>query len=227
MNASLASTPFIDFDHPAVAAFAHANCGPSNDGRKRAIGLYYAVRDQIRYDAYGIEVSLEKLCASHVLTTARGWCLNKAILLAAACRCLGIPARLGYADVRNHLSTERLRQAMKTDIFYYHGYTAIWLDDKWIKATPAFNVGLCHKFDLLPLEFDGYEDSIYHPYDKHGNRHMEYLKFHGEFDDVPLKQIQAIFKTHYPNMNEFKDADFDEDVEKEAPFGQGTLPEMN
>jgi hypothetical protein len=45
----------------------------------------------------------------------------KAAVLAAVARAAGIPARLGYADVRNHMSTERLRQTMKTDVFVWHG----------------------------------------------------------------------------------------------------------
>jgi hypothetical protein len=98
----------------------------------------------------------------------------------------GIPARVGYADVRNHLSTERMRQTMQTDLFVWHGYTDLWLDGAWVKATPAFNIELCDRFGLLPLDFDGRSDSIYHPFDKAGNRHMEYVRQRGVFDDMPL-----------------------------------------
>jgi transglutaminase-like putative cysteine protease len=106
--------------------------------------------------------------ASSVLAAGHGWCVTKAALLAAACRAAGIPARPGFADVRNHLSTERMRQTMTTDVFAWHGYTDIWLDGAWRKATPAFNVELCERFGLLPLEFDGQADSIYHPFDPRG-----------------------------------------------------------
>jgi transglutaminase-like putative cysteine protease len=122
----------------------------------------------------------------------------KATLLAAVCRAAGIPARLGYADVRNHLSTERMRQSMKTDVFYWHGYTEIWIDGTWRKATPAFNLSLCERFGLLPLDFNGHDDSIYHPFDAAGNRHMEYVGQRGSFNDVPLAQIVADFNLHYP-----------------------------
>ncbi len=117
--------------------------------------------------------------ASTALANGYGWCVPKAALLAAACRAAGIPARVGYADVRNHLSTERLRQNMGSDLFVWHGYTDIWLDGQWLKATPAFNIELCDRFGLLPLEFDGRADSIYHPFDTAGNRHMEYVTMHG------------------------------------------------
>ena len=105
--------------------------------------------------------------------------MPKATLLAAACRAIGIPARVGFADVRNHLSTARMREVMQTDVFYWHGYAVLLLDGAWRKATPAFNRELCERFDLLPLEFDGRADSLYHPFDRQGHRHMEYLADRG------------------------------------------------
>jgi transglutaminase-like putative cysteine protease len=122
----------------------------------------------------------------------------KATLLAAACRASGIPARVGFADVRNHLATERMREVMQTDIFYWHGYTDILIEGAWRKATPAFNVELCERFGLLPLEFDGRADSLYHPFDRQGHRHMEYVAQRGSFDDVPLAQMTEDFARLYP-----------------------------
>jgi transglutaminase-like putative cysteine protease len=145
----------------------------------------------------------------------------KAALLVAACRAAGLHARLGFADVRNHLSTERLRQTMKTDVFIWHGYADIWLEGQWVKATPAFNIELCDKFGLLPLEFDGLSDSIYHPFDKTGQRHMEYVNQRGTFDDMPLAQIVADFQTVYgswmADQNPLAQASFAQDVAAETP----------
>lgn len=212
----LAPTPFVDFDHPAVARYARESAGGPGSDRERAVRLYYAVRDGIRYDPYLIDLSVKGLRASTVLENGRGWCVNKAVLLAAVCRASSIPACMGYADVKNHLSTERLRQTMQTDVFYYHGYTSIFLDGRWVKATPAFNLSLCEKFRLRPLEFDGTEDSIYHPFDMSGQRHMEYLGFRGEHADVPLEAILEIFRTHYPTMQRLDAGDFDRDVDRET-----------
>ena len=132
-----------------------------------------------------------------MLASGHGWCVPKAALLTAVCRAAGIPARMGFADVRNHLSTERMRETMKTDLFIWHGYADIWLDGRWVKATPAFNIELCERFGLLPLEFDGENDSIYHPFDKTGQRHMEYVNQRGAFDDMPLDRIVADFQSVY------------------------------
>lgn len=196
-DATLRPAALIDSDHPAVLAFATSH-GRGADDRERAVSLYYAVRDGFRYDPYRIDLSPQGMRASTVLENGYGWCVPKATLLAAACRAIGIPARVGFADVRNHLSTERMRQVMQTDVFFWHGYTDILLDGTWRKATPAFNVELCERFDLLPLEFDGTADSLYHPFDRHGHRHMEYVNQRGCFDDVPLAEITADFARLYP-----------------------------
>ena len=215
---SLSPTALIDSDHASVIAFAHQNAvGP--DDRSRAVSLYLAVRDQFRYDPYRIDLSPAGMKASAVIQNGYGWCVPKAALLVAACRAAGLPARLGFADVRNHLSTERLRQTMKTDVFIWHGYADIWLDGQWVKATPAFNIELCDKFGLLPLEFDGRNDSIYHPFDKSGHRHMEYVNQRGTFDDMPLAQITADFQTVYgswmANQTPLSNASFAKDVDME------------
>lgn len=212
----LQATPFLNCDDPSVIEFAKEKAGDGSQ-KEQAVSLYYAVRDGFRYDPYRLDVSVKGLSASTVLAQGYGWCVNKAVLLAALCRAIGIPARLGFADVRNHLSTQRMRDTMDTDIFYFHGYTDIYLDGKWCKATPAFNVELCEKFGLHTLEFDGENDSIYHPFDKSGQRHMEYVHFRGEFADVPLDTIIEVFEREYPGMMEsVQSADFESDVAKEA-----------
>ena len=219
--ATLAATALIDCDHPAIVAFAREHAQGSS-ARERAVALTLAVRDGFRYDPYRIDLAPEHMRASSVLDKGYGWCVPKAALLAAACRAAGIPARVGYADVRNHMSTERMRQTMDTDMFIWHGYTDIWLDGQWVKATPAFNIELCERFGLLPLDFDGSADSIYHPFDRAGNRHMEYVNQRGAFDDMPLAQIVDDFRRVYPRLiaagavaAELMQADFGADVTKE------------
>jgi transglutaminase-like putative cysteine protease len=213
----LEPSPTIESGHPEIEAFTSRCTAGSQGAVDRAVRLYYAVRDGIRYDPYRCEVSVEGLRASTTLRVGRGWCVAKAILLAAACRAVEIPARLGFADVRNHLATARLREHMKTDIFFWHGYTSLFLEGKWVKATPAFNVELCQKFRLRPLEFDGLRDSIYHPFDSDGNRHMEYVAERGEFADVPIEAIAATFREHYPGLAMVSRGDFDAEVEAENP----------
>jgi len=216
---TLVPTTLIDSDHPAVCAFATQHAQGA-DARERAVALYLAVRDGFRYDPYRVDLSPHGMRASTVLAHGYGWCLPKSALLAAACRASGIPARLGFADVRNHLSTERMRQVLNTDLFIWHGYTEILLGGHWLKATPAFNIELCERFGLLPLEFDGRADSIYHPYDRAGRLHMEYVRQRGSFDDMPLQQIVADFADFYPGWGQgtgaMARADFAADVALET-----------
>ena len=174
------------------------------------------MRDLIKYDPYGIDLSIDGLKASKAIQIESGWCVSKAILLAALLRSEGIPAALGFADVKNHLSTQKLREAMGTDIFMWHGYTSIWLDGAWIKATPAFNIELCEKFRILPLDFNGREDSIYHPYDKDGREHMEYLRYRGEYRSTPLEEMRIDFEKYYPKLGSLiEGADFSNEAAEE------------
>lgn len=209
----------IDSDHETIRQFASQTTKDANTPAEKATQLYYEVRDGIRYDPYGIDLSVDGLRASKTLKAGRGWCVSKAVLLAAACRAVGIPARLGFADVRNHLSTERMRAQMQTDVFFWHGYTSIYLHDSWVKATPAFNIELCDRFGLKPLAFDGKTDAIYHPFDLQGNRHMEYLRHRGEFLDVPIDRIRETFLNAYTLTDPGSGADFARDVDHETPPG--------
>jgi len=199
MKEYLASAQYIDSAHPAVRAFSEKHLQGSSD-RERAIALYYAVRDEIRYNPFLDFTSPEAFRASAVLAADQGFCVGKASLLAACARASGIAARVGFADVKNHLTSPRLAETMGSDLFVYHGYTDLYLDGKWVKATPAFNLALCERFRVKPLEFDGRTDSIFHPFDKDNRRHMEYLRDRGTFADVPVDTIQQAFQEAYPRF---------------------------
>ena len=137
--------------------------------------------------------------ASAVLDAGKGFCVGKSALLAAAARATGIAARPGYADVRNHLTSPRLKVTVG-DTFYWHSYTELKVDGKWVKCTPAFDSGLCERANIAPLEFDGATDSLFQPVDLAGRRHMEYLADRGTFADVPFETIVADFKKFYPKL---------------------------
>jgi transglutaminase-like putative cysteine protease len=158
------------------------------------------VRDRVRYNPFQNFMADDAYRASTCLERNVGWCVSKAALLAACARAAGIPARVGFADVKNHLTTPELTAKMGTDLFVYHGYVELQLDGKWIKATPAFNLALCTRFRVKPLEFDGREDSIFHPFDEDNRRHMEYVRWRGEFADVPAEDIKRVFSETYPAL---------------------------
>jgi transglutaminase-like putative cysteine protease len=200
MSEYLSAGRFVDSDAANVVRFAQDATAGAQDDAARVRRLYHAVRDGIVYDPYVDLSDPENFRASSVLAAKRGFCIGKAALLAAAARAVGIPARVGYADVRNHMTSPRLYEKIKTDVFSWHSYADIELDGQWAKATPAFDLALCQRAGVMPLEFDGTEDSLFQPFDKSGRRHMEYLKDRGTFFDVPFEQIQTDFRVQYPAL---------------------------
>ena len=196
----LTSGTFIDSESPQVIAFANQTIIGANNPGGAVLRLYYTIRDTIIYDPYVNFADPAYYSASGVLAFGRGFCIGKSALLAASARVIGVPARVGYADVRNHLTSPRLYEKIKTDIFLWHSYTELYLSGRWVKATPAFDRALCDRINLRPLEFDGSTDSLFQPFDQGGRRHMEYLRDRGTFADVPFDTIRAEFLTTYPGL---------------------------
>lgn len=212
----LRPTFFLDYNTAELTDFATTFCEGKNSPTEKAIALYYAARDQIRYNPYDLRYSRTAMKASSVLEKKSGYCASKAVLLAALLRQQQIPSRLGFADVTNHLSTTKLREKMGTDLFVYHGYTEMFLNGKWVKATPAFNLSLCEKFNVKPLEFDGTKDSIFHEYNTLGQKHMEYVRDHGNFADLPFDIIFAAYGKAYPKFFEHFNGSLRNDFSAEA-----------
>lgn len=200
-RAYLAATPYFDHGHPEVRRWADAQLqGCPDEPVAIACRLYLATRDQITYNPYVCVPDKATFAASYALRTRETYCIPKAVLLGAACRYKGIPSRLGLSDVKNHLSSPRLIEWLRTDIFHMHGYIELYLSGRWVKATPAFNSRLCELMGVAPLEFDGVNDSIFQPYANDGSAHMEYLKEYGTFADVPYDMIMDVLQSAYGHL---------------------------
>ncbi len=194
----LTPTTIIDSDHETIlsqAASLTAGCNP--EPAERAAKLYYFVRDAIRYDPYYPFYLPEHYRASNVLDAKRGYCVSKAALLCALARAVGIPARIGFATVKNHLATRQLIEHMGSDLFVCHGFTELYLNGKWVKATPAFNIELCRRFGVPALEFDGSTDSIFHAFSSQQTFFMEYIEYTGVYSDVPVETILQAWRKAY------------------------------
>ena len=205
---------YIDSEHPSVVAFARQHAPADASDREKASALYKAVRDAIRYNPYVSMTTPETFRASSVIAAGEGYCVGKAALYAAVCRVHGIPARVGFADVRNHLTTDKLRESMGTDLFTRHGFTHVYVDGAWRKATPTFNASLCEKLGVQPLDFDGHEDALLHPFDGGGRAFMQYVEDHGTFHDVPAQFLMREMARVYSKMTS-EDLSA-RDMEKEA-----------
>ncbi|MCP4130661.1 MAG: transglutaminase family protein [bacterium] len=198
----LQPTYYLDSDSPEIIEFARDAVASASTDLEKAIKVYYAVRDQVRYNPYLFTLNKEDYRASQILSKGEGFCVHKALLLAAVARAVQLPCRVGFANVRNHLTTEKLKKLMQNDLFVFHGYDEFFLEGKWVKATPAFDINLCERFAIFPLEFDGKNDSIFHPLDKEGRKHMEYVHDYGPFDDFPFEKMKEETFKYYPHLIE-------------------------
>ncbi len=201
MEAYLQPTEFFDYNQPQLKAWIKAQLeGVPEEPVEQAKALYLAVRDGISYNPYVFRTEPETFSASYALKIGESYCVPKAVLLGAAARSIGIPSRLGLADVRNHLSSPKLIEWLRSDIFRMHGFIELYLNGQWVKATPAFNRQLCELMGVEPLAFDGVHDSIFQEYTEAGEAHMEYVNDHGVFDDVPREFIISGVKAAYGHL---------------------------
>jgi len=198
LDAYLKPTFVIDSDSKVVKEKATMLTEKYRSQKEKAKELFYLVRDEVKYNPYLALCPIEDYRASKTLQRGEGYCTQKAVVLTALARAVDIPARLGFADIRHHLAPKKLVESMGTNIFVYHGYSELWLNNKWTKATPAFNIEMCNKFDLKPVEFNGVTDAIFHEKNKKGELHIEYIKYHGTYADLPFKEIMQAFIDHYP-----------------------------
>jgi transglutaminase-like putative cysteine protease len=196
----VAGSAFIDAGHPTVHAFAERAVAGAATEAERISRLFTAVRDQIRYDPYRLSHEPRDYVASNVIARGAAFCIPKAVVLTAAARSLGIPARLGFSDVKNHLQSPKLAERMGTDVFVFHGWSDLYVHGAWRKATPAFNAELCERFGVAPLTFDGSADALLHPFAADGSAYMEYIRERGVYDDLPLGLILEVFATAYPGF---------------------------
>jgi transglutaminase-like putative cysteine protease len=196
----LDATEFLDYHHERVRDLVDRSVGDTTTDIDRARALYYAVRDGIHYEVYGADLSRHGLKASSTIERGMGFCVHKSIVYAAALRSVGIPSRIYYGDVRNHLASPRLEELMGGNIFTFHSLTVVYLEGRWVRATPVFNKMLCKLYKIKPLDFDGRTDSMYHPYDEQGRAHMEFLRSHGDFDDVPYDLVVGGIRTNHPRL---------------------------
>lgn len=198
----LESNQYFDYEHPAVQSLLNDLQGDfTGDTKANVVRIYQYVRDAYAYNPYVFDLSTEQFKASHCVTQKQSYCIPKAVLFGALCRAIGVPARIGLADVKNHITSPKLSKLLRNDVFVMHGYTEIYLNGTWLKATPAFDTTLCQFTGIATMEFNAEEDSIFQEYNLDGDKHMEYLTYHGTFADVPVEMIFNAVRTAYPHLD--------------------------
>jgi transglutaminase-like putative cysteine protease len=193
----LQATYFITCDHPRIKKAARRLICSLSEPKMMAKAIFLFVRDEISYNTYSFSTSRKDYQAHTILEQGKGYCIQKAVLLAALCRTVGIPTRLLLANIRNHQIPAKLAEMMKTDIFYCHGYNEIYLDGRWLKATPTFDRFMCERMEINPVNFDGNQDAVFDQHSRDGRLHIEYLKQWGAFPDLPFTEIMGTFYDNY------------------------------
>lgn len=196
----LASSYYFDFHEDILQELISDSTSKSLSDKEKAIIMYRKVRDHWKYDPYRISLAKESYRASKIAEKSSGNCVEKSILLIACLRALGIPARLHLGKVKNHIAVERLIEKFGSNELTPHGMVNVYLNNKWLKMSPAFNTSLCEKFNVEPLEFDGENHSFLQQYNSEGSLFMEYLEDYGHFEDVPLDFMKRNIKEHYPHI---------------------------
>lgn len=204
----LEETASIDFSKSEIADFL-SNMTFSNNQKENALKIFYKVRDSFLYDPYHLNIRKNALVASKAIIQKRAWCVEKALIMVACCRRIGIPARFGFAIVTNHIGVEKLVKYLGRNEIVFHGYAEIFLNNKWVKCTPAFDKFVCRLSKVPALDWDGEHDSMFQEF-SNGNKFMEYLHFYGTFEDIPFELMHSEMKRYYPhlfekeyNLNEF------------------------
>ena len=197
MERYLGPTPAIDCDHPSIIEKARSLTTDKDNAVDKAISLFYFVRDEIKFIPHLPTGFLESYRASNILELGGGMCIQKAVLLATLARAAGIPALVHFVDIRNHRAPDKIKEVLGTNLFPYHGYDELYVEERWVKASPAFEQKVCHENRLIPVEFDGKHDSMLPPYDLDGNQHIEYLQDHGRYDKIPLDEIYDAWSLAY------------------------------
>ncbi len=200
MDIYLKETKLLNYKAKGITDLIEGLTLDLDDKKEIAIRFYKYIRDGWRYDPYKLEFEEKSFAASYVFQKNAGHCIDKAILMVAFCRSVGIPARLHFAKVINHIATERVEEQLQTNEMVPHGMAELYLNDKWVKCTPAFNKSLCEKLNVDVLEFDGENDSLFQQYDREGGKYMEYVEDYGHFEDVPTTFIKDIIMKTYPHL---------------------------
>ena len=214
----LKCTEFIDCDTKSIKEKAEAITQGLQTDKEKAIALYYFVRDEIRHNPYAPAYVREYCKASAILEAGDGICQHKAILLTALARAVGIPARVGFVDVYDHLLSDSFREmAGGTNLLSLHGYAELHVNGKWLHVSPSYNLEKCQKCGFVPVEFDGENDAKDSQYDQNGNPHVEHVKDHGTFDDFPWDYVLSYIREFVARMG----MNFDELMETGQRIREG------
>ncbi len=197
LSTCLGPTPGVDCESQTVRSLARRLAEGAASPSETAARLFAYVRDNVRYIPYAPFGSLSDYHGEEVLWRGYGFCTQKSSLLIGLCRAAGIPARFRFADLVNHNLPGRLGYVLGSNRMIYHTYVEIWLQGRWLKATPSFERPLCEKMGWRVVDFDGTGDAILPATDLEGRLHIEYVRDRGSLPHVPLQDMLETWYREY------------------------------
>jgi len=202
----LQPTKFFNFDKKFVRDKAFEITEGIVTEKEKAIALFYWVRDEIKYNMHTYIPSIKaNFKASVTLRRKNGFCVSKSVLLSSFARAIGIPARIHLVDLINHKISQKIIDFMGTNVMHYHGYSELYLNNKWVKLTPSFDPKTAIKGGFIPMvEFDGENNAVFATYDNEGRPFGEYTEDRGIHADLPLEEIERVFEEKYPIITKYK-----------------------
>jgi len=186
----LEPTFFIDCDNAAVTGKSADLTADLEGAKKRAVRLFYFVKDEIRYNIYAPRPTDSHFRASHVLAAKEGYCVQKAVLLVALARAARVPARLRFAEIRAHLTAPEIVKKRGSNIFPFHGLADLYINGRWVRTTPTYDRAYCEKMMVTPVPFNGEDDAMLPSHTDDGRPNVEYIRDRGFFYDLPIDEIR-------------------------------------
>ena len=193
----LEATPTINFNNSALSQKAKDVTENANSDLEKSVRIFYFVRDKIKYNPYLFSDCKEDFRAARILLRGEGFCVHKAIVLTALARACGIPARLGFADIRNHIISGKLTLIHTGNIIPWHGFAELNINGNWVKATPAFDIEMCENNGVIPVEFNGIDDAVFHLKNREGKLHIEYIRYRDTYADMPFDEFRACYISYF------------------------------
>jgi transglutaminase-like putative cysteine protease len=185
----LAPAPGVQSDHPQVISLAKKIIAGQTRDEDKARALFDYVRDTVRYSVYVPFEDMEDYLALNTLERGLGFCVQKSSLLCALARAVGIPSRLGFADIKNHLLPDHLDKMIPDKILYLHCFIEWQIDGRWIKSTPSFDQKLTQERGWRLVPFSPDNDALLPATDQAGRPHVEYIGHRGWRSGVPLDEF--------------------------------------
>ncbi len=199
----LGSTHFIDSGQPRIQETIRRLELKALSPRERAKRLSTFVRDEIAYE-FAIRFTPEEYVASQILQEGKGFCVRKAIVLCARGRAAEIPTAVVLCDLRDFTLSSEVKAALRTDVMYHHGLSALHVDGTWVLVDASLTPELDQRKGYRLVEFDGSRDALLPETTLNGSPHVKYVTFHGLYADLPYEQMMEAFQRGYASVDRAK-----------------------